>query len=211
MTARDDRRGARTVRGPRPAAERLPATAFVLRLKAGLVADPRRAELAGGALAWVPPAAWQEAEVLARLAASLDKVSGQALALAEAPLLRVGPADLWRPRLALLGPGRGRPAPGPGATLEAAGALLVVESGHPAPDLAERLAGYAAAGVREAWVLDLREGWTVAYRSPWGGAYASRTLWYPGEGVPVGALPGRSVATLERGFRPLRSRGGGRG
>ncbi|MCO5174648.1 MAG: Uma2 family endonuclease [Trueperaceae bacterium] len=59
-----------------------------------------------------------------------------------------------------------------------------------------RLAAYAAAGVREVWSVDVRRGWTEAYRSPWGGAYRSRTLWYPGEAVPVTGLTDVAVETL---------------
>ncbi len=139
--------------------------------------------------------------------------------VAALPLLRLGPELVLRPELALLarhrrwGPG---PAPGElvsaGAGLAAEGVVLVVElgadgqSGARRPErggpgqrsasLEGRLSAYAVAGVREVWSLDVDRTWTVAYRSPWGGAYRSRTLWYPGEAVPVTGLNNVAVETF---------------
>ncbi len=58
---------------------------------------------------------------------------------------------------------------------------------------------YARVGIREVWLLDLERGWTEAYRTPWAGAFTSRTLWYPGEEVPLAALGGAGVLALEFG------------
>ncbi len=137
-------------------------------------------------------------------------------------LVRLGPESVLRPDLALLARPRSW---GPGAApsdlaragggVEPEAVVLAVElgtadgggrhteRGSPVPRGTQatwpaeaRLAAYAAAGVREVWSVDVRRGWTEAYRSPWGGAYRSRTLWYPGEAVPVTGLAGVVVETL---------------
>lgn len=93
--------------------------------------------------------------------------------------------------------GGARPVAGEGGPV--AGARRPLDRAAAAVALAqdERLAAYALAGVREVWVLDLVRGWTEAYRAPWGGSYRSRTLWYPGEEVPIAALGGAVVESLE--------------
>lgn len=83
------------------------------------------------------------------------------------------------------------------ASVEATALLLAVEALPDRDAVVRRLAGYAAAAVAEVWVIDVRSGWTEAYRSPWAGAYRSRTLWYPGEALPLRALPGVAVVALE--------------
>src|SRR5690606_34423439 len=95
-------------------------------------------------------------------------------------------ADLWRPELCVLA-ARHVGMAAVAATLEPGRLALLVEVAS-GTRLHERLAGFSAAGVREVWALDLVEGWTVRYRSPWRGLYRSRTLWYPGEDLPLTAL-----------------------
>lgn len=136
------------------------------------------------------------------------------------PLVRVGPDDLVRPELALLvvrgheGSGAGdRPTPPTyvagalgTASVGPAQVALAVELAPPsggraneADRMSARLMAYARAGIREVWLLDLERGWTEAYRTPWAGAFTSRTLWYPGEEVPLAALGGAGVLALEFG------------
>jgi len=136
------------------------------------------------------------------------------------PLLGLGPEDLLRPEIAVLArPARWldeREALGApreralaGESLGVDGVVLAVElamAGRHAGErsrteeaVTARLAAYARAGVREVWLLDLRRGWTEAYRAPWSGSFRSRTLWYPGEEVPLSSLPGVAVLALETG------------
>lgn len=74
--------------------------------------------------------------------------------------------------------------------------LLVVEVTRDRSSAHQRLAHYAAAAVREAWLIDLRAYYTEVYRSPWAGLYRSRTLWYPGEAVPISTVPGLALVAL---------------
>lgn len=134
------------------------------------------------------------------------------------PLVGLGPEDLLRPEIAVLArPARWLEKRGPlaapreramaGESVGAEGVVLAVELagyGGRAQDrqrtervVTARLSAYARAGVREVWLLDLDRGWTEAYRAPWSGAFRSRTLWYPGEEVPLGSLPGVAVEALE--------------
>ncbi len=182
---------------------------FLSRLKQGAFADPVLAELRGGRAARARPVAGQAASVLRRLEQQLRLVAAHGgAAVYVRPLVRLGPAELWRPPLALA-PARGAATPAlVWGTFEAARASLIVELGDDAA-AQERAAGYAAAGAPELWLLALCRGWTVRYRSPWAGSFASRTLWYPGEAVPVAALGASHVEALERGYAPAHPLAGG--
>ncbi len=175
---------------------------FVTLLKREQVADPHNAELRAGRAVRARPLTGQAAGVLQRLEQLLVQAcAGTALQVRARPLVRLGPADLWRPHLGLMPARETSTIHASGATTEAASSRLIVlvGRGEVGP---ERLAGYAAAGVGELWSVSLCAGWTVRYRSPWAGRYQSRTLWYPGEGVPVAALSGAPVEALEEGFQP---------
>lgn len=136
------------------------------------------------------------------------------------PLLGLGPEDLLRPEIAVLATparwleepealGQPRERALAGESLGSEGVVLAVElaiAGRNAGGrsrtegaVTARLAAYARAGVREVWLLDLHRGWTEAYRAPWSGSFRSRTLWYPGEEVPLSSLPGVTALALETG------------
>lgn len=186
--------------------------------RVGTLREGPRAELIGGRVTLSErPGAAHVAAVLAledRLRAlELDEV----VIVARAPAVRLGPTDLLRPDLALLVDAESAQAgavppfarrarqsalhrevvaPGLGGSYDPAAVLLVVEVSRGRVSLERRLPLFAAAGIRELWLIDLQHGWTEALRAPWRGAYRSRTLWYPGERVPVVALPGVMVEAL---------------
>src|SRR5690606_18790416 len=193
------RRGAPGATAP-PPQEPLSAAGFLAELSAG-GARPELVELGAGLAVPVPRPGPGGAVALAALHARLREAAtrpGGAAPLA-APLVRVGPYDLWRPALGLVAGARrafGGALPAH-ASVEATALLLAVEALPDRGAVVRRLAGYAAAAVAEVWVIDVRSGWTEAYRSPWAGAYRSRTLWYPGEALPLRALPGAAVVALE--------------
>ncbi|MFO7544690.1 MAG: Uma2 family endonuclease [Trueperaceae bacterium] len=132
--------------------------------------------------------------VVAREPRLAPGVSGPLTARAR-PLVRIGPHDVLRPELALIAAG-GPTAAGLGGSFDAADVLLAVEAACADPRFDERLARYASAGMREVWLLELERGWVEALRAPWGGRYHSRTLWYPGEAVPVAGLWSVAVEAL---------------
>ncbi len=189
----------------------LSAAGFVAELRRGGLPEPERAELRAGVPVVKPRPVPAGATALAALHERLVRVALAAraaqgpgrlpLEALTLPLVRIGPYDLWRPALGLaLGAGAAVAAARPAtAGLEARAVLLAIEALSEREDLAERLGGYASAPIKEVWVVDLRAGWTEAYRSPWAGAYRSRTLWYPGEALPVGALQGVAVEALDAG------------
>lgn len=201
---------------PEPKASAAPsapmaAAHFVTLLKRGQLAAPQHAELRAGKPHRVRPVTGQAAGVLQRLRRELEVAvvgAGLQASVSVRPLVRLGGTDLWRPQLALFPAREGAALTTQGATVEAARALLVVELGEGAAE-AERLAGFASGGVGELWSLCLCQGWTVRYRSPWAGRFQSRTLWYPGEAVPVAALAGVQVEALEEGYRPATLLAGG--
>src|SRR5690554_3219397 len=130
-------RGGRARRGsgrrlaePEVAESPLDAGEFLSRLKRGAFVDPPLAELRGGRPARARPAAGQAAVVLRRLEQQLAQVVGNSgSAVYYRPLVRVGPADVWRPPLALA-PTRVAATPAlVWGTFEAAKALLIVEIG----------------------------------------------------------------------------------
>src|SRR5690606_23914026 len=89
-----------------------------------------------------------------------------------------------------MGPSRPRPPTVPsganlGGSHDPRAAAFVVEAVRGRSSREQRLPLYAAAGVRELWLLDVGRGWTEVFRSPWRGLYRSRTLWYPGEPMPL--------------------------
>ena len=84
-----------------------------------------------------------------------------------------------------------------GGSLEPRAALLVVEVARGRLSHEVRAPLYAAAGAKELWLLEVGRGWAEVLRSPWRGLYRSRTLWYPGEAVPVSQL-GVEVEAMQR-------------
>ncbi len=184
--------------------------------RAGTLREGPRAELVGGRIE-IPerPAAPQAAAILA-LEDRFRKLSleEEGVLVKRSPPLRLGPTDLLRPDLALLidaevgwaagggrrhdphGNGKRAVAPGVGGSYDPAAALLVVEVSRGRVTAERRSPRYAAAGVQELWLIDLKNGWIEALRAPSKGAYRSRTLWYPGEKVPVVSLAGVMVEAL---------------
>ncbi len=167
--------------------------AFLAALRAGAVPEGPRAELVGGRVRPAGVSSPSETAVIAHLVAQLGNevaASAGSVALLGAPL-RLGPGDLLRADLALF-PTAAQPGGAAGLTvggsLEPAAALLVVELARGRATYAERAPLYAAAAARELWLIDVRRGFTEALRAPWRGLYRSRTLWYPGEAVRIGAL-----------------------
>lgn len=187
--------------------------AFLARQRAGALHEGPRAELVDGKVVAATQIDPNEAAALVDLTrafAVADLADHGVDVLPWAPL-RLGPIDLVRTALVLLpGPAyfdlhslepwaarqRRDAGAGTGGSYDPAGTLLVVETVRAGSEQRERLARLAAAGARDVWLLDVRRGWVESYRSPWRGEYRSRTLWYPGEAVPVSTLDGVTVQAL---------------
>ena len=165
--------------------------AFLAASRAGALPEGPRAELVGGRVRPGRVPSPQETALLAHLAAQLRGeavVRSGGVAVVAAPL-RLGPWDLLRADVAVFAAvGRSaETALGVGGSHDPAGALLVAEVVRGRETHQERAPRYAAAGVRELWLLDAARGYTEVLRAPWRGVYRSRTLWYPGEALkPVG-------------------------
>jgi len=183
-------------------------SAFLAQQRLGALAEGPRAELIGGRVVVPANPGPAEAAALAGLMQAIEAADPAAygvVALRAAPL-RLSPSDLLRADIALLREAgalpRGhahRPAQvglGIGGSFDPAAAVLIVEISAGRPSHEQRLPLYAAAGARDVWLLDLRRGWVEAFRSPWRGLYRSRTLWYPGERIPLVALAGLFIEAL---------------
>lgn len=186
--------------------------AFLARQRAGALHEGPRAELVDGRAAPALHVSPSEAAALVTLTRNLHAagVGDLGVDIVQWAPLRLGPVDLVRAPVALMpGPsfvqrGRGGEArerqgestAGIGGSHDPAAALLVVETVATAAAQRERLARYAAAGARELWLLDVRRGWVESLRSPWRAEYRSRTLWYPGEAVPISTLHTVSLEVL---------------
>ena len=194
--------------------------AFLAHQRAGGLAEGPRAELIGGVVE--PPARLDPREtiILAHLESSLraavsarrqEALTGAERAAAAAALrverfaaIRLGPSDLLRVDIAVFQPvglaavGSSNPSGTPGGSNDPSAAVLVVEvlRGRHSHEL--RLPLYAAAAVKELWLVDLGRGWTEVFRSPWQSRYRSRTLWYPGEAMPVQQLGAAQIEPLPR-------------
>lgn len=204
---------------------RLAAAGFLGMLRLGGSGGGADSELVGGLMRKVEPLRGAGATAIrglgVRLAAAAERAEalrsaespgvGWRLEVVARPLVRLGPEDVLRPSLALVR----RAAPsshagaaqrlGAGGSLDPGEVALAVEVPPEAPArrrggaealVVRRLSAYARAPVREVWLLNVERGWVEAYRSPWGGAFRSRTLWYPGEEVPVTAAPGLAVEAM---------------
>lgn len=180
--------------------------------RVGSLREGPRAEPIGGKVATRErPDAAHTASVLALEDRLRElRLAEEGVMVVRSPPVRLGPTDLLRPDLALLvdaetSAGRYHTArdgskqavvAGVGGSFDPPAILLAVEVSRGRASLEQRLPLYAAAGIRELWLLDLRRGWTEALRSPWRGLYRSRTLWYPGERVPIVSLAGVMVEPL---------------
>ncbi len=191
---------------------------FLVQLRAGALLEGPRAELLGGRVSVPPVLGPAEAAALIGLEDRLRSAGlrEEGVLVERAAPLRLGPMDLLRPDLCLLadlGFGAGGEVAGPdgrvragrrgpqvqptiGGSYDPSSVLLVVEVARGRLSLEQRLPLLASAGVRELWLLDLQRGWTEALRAPWQGLYRSRTLWYPGERVPIVSLSGVMIEPL---------------
>ena len=194
---------------PRWARSGLSVPAFLAQQRAGALAEGPRAELIGGVVQAPVRLGPREVATLAHWEKAFQEALREAPTEPRLPVsaqvarfagLRLGPSDLLRPDLALLASSHLRAPAGSGAaaaSVDPAAALLVVEVER-GRSSQERLLLYAVAGVRQLWLVDVVRGWTTLYRSPWRGLYRSRTLWYPGESVPLPELGGAEMTPLPR-------------
>lgn len=187
--------------------------AFLARQRSGALYEGPRAELVDGKVVPGSPLDPSEAAALVSLTKAFTEAGLADLGVELLPWapVRLGPIDLVRAALVLLpGPAfsdamtgdpsrlrrRRDPGAGIGGSFDPASALLLVETVRSGGEQHDRLARYATAGVREVWLLDVRRGWVESFRSPWRREFRSRTLWYPGELVPLASLPEVSVEAL---------------
>jgi Uma2 family endonuclease len=164
--------------------------------EAGVLREDDRVELIRGELIEMNPIGSRHAESLRELAAALASALGDRARIAVQDPMVLEDSEP-QPDLMVL---RRRPGgywlahPGP------ADVLLVVEVADSSAsyDRGVKLPLYAAAGVPEAWLVDLALGRLELHRSPTSNGYRDVTLAVPGDRLAPGAFPDAlvEVATL---------------
>ena len=156
--------------------------------EAGILGEDDRVELIGGQIVDMSPINPPHAAAVSRCArVFMQGVGDRALVRAQSPL-DLGEYDAPEPDVALV-----RPRADEYATAHptAAEVLLVVEVSDSTLtyDRSTKMPLYAAAGIREAWLLNLQARRLEVYREPGRDGYAVSRVHRPGERVAPQAFP----------------------
>jgi Uma2 family endonuclease len=174
---------------------------------AGILRPDERVELLDGEIVRMSPIGSRHAGRVERLRDLLrDRAGGRALVRGQNPV-RLSGYDEPQPDLAVV---RVRADYYEEGHPTAAEILLLIEVADTtlAPDRRQKLPIYAAAGVRETWLLDVQGEALEVYREPGPQGYAQKRLHRRGERVAPAALPELvlDVAELVPATRPTRRR-----
>ena len=176
-----------------PAVPRYTSEEYFALSAEGLLAPDDRVELLEGVIVSMPPSSPAHAATVSRVLRVLSHLTGDALMVRCQMPLVAGTHNVPEPDVALVAA-----QPDDCATAHPTTALLVVEvseSSLPA-DRLTKAPIYAAAGVREYWIVNLRDRCVEVHRQPAAGEarYAQRTAVRPGEHIEPIVLPGARIA-----------------
>jgi Uma2 family endonuclease len=164
--------------------------------EAGILTEDDRVELIDGEVVQMSPIGARHAAAVKRCNRVLSRAVGDRALVSVQDPVRLDAYNEPQPDVALLRPRAddyAGGAPGP------ADLLLVVEAADTslAQDRQTKLLGYAAAGVRETWLLDLPGDALEAHREPRPTGYALIRRYQRGERVSPEALPDVAVAVAD--------------
>lgn len=151
---------------------------------AGILAEDDRIELIAGEIVEMSPVGNRHVQAVNRLGHLLYAAAGDALTVSIQNPIRLSAHDEPQPDLAILrGPVQGISA--------AAGVLLVIEVADSSReyDRTTKILRYAAAGIPEAWLVDLVAGMVERHTEPRDGRYRFVALAMPGDTLTSTVLP----------------------
>lgn len=175
-----------------PAPHRFTVKEYYRMAEAGILTRDDRVELLEGEIVEMAPIGSRHAACVTRISRSFfQHVSGRATVSVQNPI-RLGELSEPQPDVALL---RSRPDDYAGGHPGPEDVLLVVEVGDTtaAWDRERKLPLYAAAGVREVWLVDLPAATVEIWRRPEGGAYHDVRLVRPEESLAPEVFPEASL------------------
>jgi Uma2 family endonuclease len=142
---------------------RFTAEEFLRLYEAGVLGKKERLRLIGGVIYVTAPTGPEHAIGHGRLIAVLSRALGPTFELAAEPTLRFTDHDVTEPDVVVVPPG-----PRPRPPIEIGEIQLVVETAHASlkDDTSVMAAIYAAAGIKDYWVLDLEHQKLLVFRNP---------------------------------------------
>jgi Uma2 family endonuclease len=164
--------------------------------EAGLLAEDDRVELIDGVVMDMSPIGSLHAETVRTITRLMYAVAAARAVIAVHDPIRLDARNEPQPDLMLLRPNAdgyrsAHPTP--------VDALLVVEVADSTvlKDRNEKLPRYAAAGIREVWLVNLPAGTVEVHRDPRGGRYRSVHYAARGNAIEPEALPGVRLAVAD--------------
>lgn len=164
---------------------------FLRMAETGILAEDDRVELLDGQIVEMSPIGPRHAGCVKSLIRLFSPAADRAVVSAQDPVV-LGPHAAPQPDLAILRPradGYRRSHPGPHDT------LLVIEVADTsvAPDREGKLPLYAAAGIPDAWLVNLPDDVIEVHRDPRNGVYTVRRIARRGDALSPLRLPDLSL------------------
>jgi Uma2 family endonuclease len=160
-------------------------------LDSGILTEDDRVELIDGEILEMSPIGALHAVCVDRLNMMLTRALGDRFTVRVQNPIRLGEYRELQPDLTVLAPGDYSAGhPGPGDVLF----LIEVADTTLAFDRLRKLPMYAAAGVGEAWLVDLQGGIIECHTGPGGGIYHNVVLAMRGETLESAVVPGLVLA-----------------
>lgn len=156
----------------------------------GILDEDDRVELIAGEIVRMSPVGNRHVQAVNRLGHLLYAISGADLTVSIQNPIQLGVRDEPQPDLALLrGAGKG--------LADAPAVLLVIEVADSLReyDRATKLPRYAAAGIPEAWLVDLANGVIERYSEPRNRHYRVAMFAHLGESLTSTVLPALTIST----------------
>jgi Uma2 family endonuclease len=179
-----------------PAPHRFTAADYARMLEAGILHEDDRVELLGGQVVEMSPMGAPHAAATERVRHVLSGALGSRAQVRDQKPLALGEYDEPEPDLSVVRPRadfylQGHPGP--------ADVLLLVEVAETSLvyDQSTKAALYAAAGIREVWVVNLPDGVLEVYRDPRPTGYQDRQTHRRDERVAPQAFPDLEAAVAD--------------
>jgi Uma2 family endonuclease len=170
---------------------RFTAEEFLRLYEIGVFGRKERLRLIGGVIYVMAPTGPEHAVGHGRLIMVLGRAFGSTFEVAAEPTLRFSEHDVTEPDAVVLPPG-----PRPRPPIEIDEIQLLVETAHSSlkDDTTVMAVIYAAAGVKDYWVLDLEHQLLLVFRNPTADGYAPAIKVERGQSIAPLCAPDAAVA-----------------